>query len=85
MTRNRMEMVLSISIQDKNWSVNERDESLQRSVDIYLQRRCKTKTSIQEEPLPKRSKTISETTKKSNVGNWSRDEDDQIFFTRMRK
>lgn len=51
-------------------------------MDIYLQKCCKTKTSIQGEFLPKQSKATFEATKESNVGNWSSDKDDKIshFF-----
>ena len=69
MTHSCMEIVLSKNINDKNCSVKEREEIFQWSVDIYLQKRCKTKTSIQEEPHPMRNKTTVETTKESNVGN----------------
>ena len=80
-----MEKALSKSINDKNCSVKEGEESLQCCVDIYLKALQNQdfpfrSSSIQEEPLLKRSKATFETTKESNAGNWSNDEDDKIHI-----
>ena len=45
MKHRRMESVLMISVNDKNWSQRERDDILERAVDIYLEKRRKTKMS----------------------------------------
>ena len=41
----RMEMLLSISVNDKNWSPEERDEIIERATEIYLEKRRKKKLS----------------------------------------
>ena len=45
MSHARMEMVLSISVNDKNWSPEERDEIIERATEIYLEKRRKKKLS----------------------------------------
>ena len=41
----RMEMLLSISVNDKNWSPEERDEIIERATEIYIEKRRKKKLS----------------------------------------
>ena len=44
MKHNRIESVLLIAGNDKNWSAREREEIIERAVGIYLMKRRKTKT-----------------------------------------
>eukprot|EP00112_Aurelia_sp_Birch-Aquarium-sp1_P011097 Seg2340.8 transcript_id=Seg2340.8/GoldUCD/mRNA.D3Y31 product="hypothetical protein" protein_id=Seg2340.8/GoldUCD/D3Y31 len=39
MKHRRMESVLMISVNDKNWSQKERDDILERAVDVYMEKR----------------------------------------------
>ncbi len=48
----RMEQTLIISSNDKNWTAQERNEIIERAVDIYLEKRRKT---IVAEPPSKKS------------------------------
>ncbi len=48
----RMEQILIISSNDKNWTAQERNEIIERAVDIYLEKRRKT---IVAEPPSKKS------------------------------
>ena len=41
----KMDMLLNIAVSDKNWSEEERCEIIDRAVEIYLEKRRKTKTS----------------------------------------
>ena len=52
MKHKRMEQILIISSNDKNWTIQERNEIIERAVDIYLQKRRK---AIVAEPPSKKS------------------------------
>ena len=67
MKHKRMEQILIISSTDKNWTIQERNEIIERAVDIYLQKRRK---AIVAEPPSKKS--CLEVTKSSE----NNDEDD---------
>ena len=67
MKHKRMEQILIISSNDKNWTIQERNEIIERAVDIYLQKRRK---AIVAEPPSKKS--CLEVTKSSE----NNDEDD---------
>ena len=46
MKHSRMEQLLFICANDKNWSDDEREEILERSVELYLEKRRKKDWSI---------------------------------------
>ena len=61
MSHARMEMVLSISVNDKNWSPEERDEIIERATEIYIEKRRKKKlstTAVHGEPRGRWQETI---------------------------
>ena len=60
MKHRRMESVLMISVNDKNWSQRERDDILERAVDIYLEKRRKTKMSEPPSKRPHLDGTVQE-------------------------
>lgn len=43
MKHKRMESMLIIGANDKNWTLKERSEIIERALEIYLQKRRKTK------------------------------------------
>ena len=58
-----MEMLLNMSINNSNWSNEERNAIIDRAVEIYLEKRRKTKTSsdlVNEESTTKRAKISNE-------------------------
>ena len=54
-----MEMLLCININDKNWTAEEREEIMDRSVKIYMETRRKIRLAAEEEP-PKKKKRDQE-------------------------
>ena len=54
-----MEMLLCIYINDKNWTAEEREEVMDRSVKIYMETRRKIRLAAKEEP-PKEKKRDQE-------------------------
>ena len=69
----KMDMLLNIAVNDKNWSEEERCEIIDRTVEIYLEKRRKTKTSSStaasqtEEPASKFAKISSDSDSDDHV------------------
>ena len=55
-----MEQLLAIRSNDKNWSQEEQEAILVRSVDIYLEKRRKKRLTAASEPQAKRQKTAEQ-------------------------
>ena len=72
----RMESVLIISVNEKNWSQTECDDILERALDIYAERRRKIKVS---EP-PCKSLRLNETSQEEDNVSLVDDESDYEFW-----
>ena len=75
MKHRRMELILIIGANDKNWTVKERSEIFERALDIYLEKRRKT----QFEPPRKVVRLESEEAIGQRLESISSDDESDIF------
>ena len=75
MKNRRMESILIIGANDKNWTVKERSEIFERALDIYLEKRRKT----QFEPPRKVVRLESEEAIGQRLESISSDDESDIF------
>lgn len=56
LSHDQMERLLCIYVNDRNWTASEREEIINRSIEIYMEKRRKTRTAAAEEPPKKKKK-----------------------------
>ncbi|MCP4484342.1 MAG: hypothetical protein GY823_07275 [Flavobacteriaceae bacterium] len=77
MKHSRMEQLLFICANDKNWSDDEREEILERNVELYLEKRRKKRLVDIQEPLAKKKKIEDYLTAEEATDEDSSDDSDQ--------
>ena len=81
MRHTRMEQLLAIRSNDKNWSQEEQEAILVRSVDIYLEKRRKKRLTAASEPQAKRQKTAEQDSSNEDLSESEDTENYSIFQT----
>ena len=76
-----MEQLLAIRSNDKNWSQEEQEAILVRSVDIYLEKRRKKRLTAASEPQAKWQKTAEQDSSNEDLSESEDAENYSIFQT----
>ena len=83
LSHERMEMLLCIYINDKNWTTSEREEIINRSVELYVEKCWETRLAAAYVPPTKKrkdqeneSEQIVDSGDDENIVHWSTEEND---------